>query len=372
VCGNGKVEAGETCDVSGLSADCDFDCTVPECGDRIVNPDAGEECEPGAESPRCTSACTFAACGNGNVDADEECDDAGDSPTCDGDCSGVECGDGWVNAAADEQCEPGPENPGCAADCTITNCGNGDVEAGEACDDVGESVDCDVDCTLPECGDDLLNVTAGEACEDGNSNNSDGCVACEIAACGDGFVYAGFEQCDDDNPSCGSCNATCDDVVASAAATGSIVAPDGASFIDTAANSDRLTISDGAGSTVTFEFHIVDGGEPGSHGLTPIDIFTTSTAGEVMDATAAAINMGVLRIDAVHGSGDPEITLTHQLFTVFGNQTITDTVDSAGFTVEGMSGGEGGDCNTGAECTTGADCRSNVCGGVPPNATCAP
>jgi len=32
-----------------------------------------------------------------------------------------------------------------------------------------------VDCTLPECGDGVTNVAAGEACDDGNRNDGDGC-----------------------------------------------------------------------------------------------------------------------------------------------------------------------------------------------------
>jgi len=48
------------------------------------------------------------------------------------------------------------------------------------------------------CGDSV--VQAGEDCDDGNADNSDGCVdACKAAACGDGFVQAGVEMCDDGN-----------------------------------------------------------------------------------------------------------------------------------------------------------------------------
>ena len=44
-CGNGIVEAGETCDDGGESAICDVDCTEVVCGDLNVNTAAGEECE---------------------------------------------------------------------------------------------------------------------------------------------------------------------------------------------------------------------------------------------------------------------------------------------------------------------------------------
>jgi len=54
-------------------------------------------------------------------------------------------------------------------------CGNGFVEGDEACDDMGESATCNDDCTLAECGDGVLNVTAGEECDDGNTVAGDGC-----------------------------------------------------------------------------------------------------------------------------------------------------------------------------------------------------
>ncbi len=56
-------------------------------------------------------------------------------------------------------------------------CGNGVLDPGEACDD-GNEVNgdgCDANCTLTGCGNDIL--TAGEQCEDGNVINGDGCSA---------------------------------------------------------------------------------------------------------------------------------------------------------------------------------------------------
>ena len=55
-----------------------------------------------------------------------------------------------------------------------------------------------------QCGNGVLDP--GEACDDGNQNNTDGCLdatslggTCQLASCGDGFVYAGVEGCDDGN-----------------------------------------------------------------------------------------------------------------------------------------------------------------------------
>lgn len=48
---------------------------------------------------------------------------------------------------------------------------------------------------LANCGNGV--VDSGEACDDGNDVDLDGCLAsCQVATCGDGFVWAGVEQCE--------------------------------------------------------------------------------------------------------------------------------------------------------------------------------
>src|SRR5262249_4569774 len=48
------------------------------------------------------------------------------------------------------------------------------------------------------CGNGVLDL--GEACDDGNTDDTDACTSeCEAATCGDGFVQAGVEACDDGN-----------------------------------------------------------------------------------------------------------------------------------------------------------------------------
>jgi cysteine-rich repeat protein len=79
-------------------------------------------------------------------------------------------------------------------------CGNGMVESGEACDDGNtiETDDCTNACVLASCGDGLLQEGV-EVCDDGNTDNTDACVNCAAAVCGDGSVQQDVEACDDGN-----------------------------------------------------------------------------------------------------------------------------------------------------------------------------
>ena len=55
----------------------------------------------------------------------------------------------------------------------------------EICDEGGETALCDVDCTPAHCGDGVLNVTAGEQCDDANDEDSDRCSPDCLLAGGD-------------------------------------------------------------------------------------------------------------------------------------------------------------------------------------------
>ena len=109
------------------------------------------------------------------------------------------CGNGVLEAG--EACDDGNNNndDGCRNDCTIPVCGDGILDAGEACDDGNNNNDdsCRNDCTIPVCGDGHLDP--GEDCDDGNNHPGDGCRPdCTVEICGDGVVDPG-EQCDDGN-----------------------------------------------------------------------------------------------------------------------------------------------------------------------------
>jgi cysteine-rich repeat protein len=143
-CGNGVVDSGEECDDGGESATCDVDCTTAMCGDGIRNATAGEQC-----------------------------DTVKDTASCDSDCTLPMCGDGHTNISAGEDCDGGA---GCNGSCkNVAVCGNGVVEVGESCDTGGQTATCDNDCTTAYCGDGHLNTAAGEVCDDGNTDDNDGC-----------------------------------------------------------------------------------------------------------------------------------------------------------------------------------------------------
>src|SRR5947208_2123707 len=85
-----------------------------------------------------------------------------------------------------EDCNaPGDEDGNGLADCNDPACasavacrpacGNGRMDPGEACDD-GNAINgdgCDNNCTPTGCGNGVM--TAGEGCDDGNAINGDGC-----------------------------------------------------------------------------------------------------------------------------------------------------------------------------------------------------
>lgn len=222
-CGDAELQPGEGCDDGnanggdGCSPACaieaGFVCPVPggpcapatKCGDGLIQ--GAEQCDDGDTKPLdgCSATCTlesgwvcpvpgagcFAAnCGDGILAGDEECDDGpgkadagvdGCSATCrllDGfkcptpgtPCVPIQCGDGVVEGT--EQCDDGELKPGalgylrpydgcdttCKREPTCKETVDGGVVIG-ACQGL--------------CGDGV--VFPGEACDDGNKRDGDGC-----------------------------------------------------------------------------------------------------------------------------------------------------------------------------------------------------
>ncbi|MBZ5709413.1 DUF4215 domain-containing protein [Nannocystis pusilla] len=193
-CGNGVCQAGEEVTCPRDCTPCDSDSCV--CGDMV--------CGTGESMTSCPEDCTEAFCGNGAVEDGEPCDDGNDVDTdaCTNACAVATCGDGIV-WTGEEQCDDGPDNgPGkaCSAACELNGCGDGDIGPGETCDDgnTDDTDDCAA-CQPASCGDGFV-WTGEENCDDGNDIDTDDCTnACEPADCGDGIVWEGEEECDDGN-----------------------------------------------------------------------------------------------------------------------------------------------------------------------------
>lgn len=208
-CGDGKVNqtddrdgSKEECD-NGLMADsatCDDDCTIPVCGDGHTNAQTSpaEQCDPGtvgADIATCDSDCTTPACGDDHVNksftpagapAPEGCDDGGTAAGdgCSGVCQIESCGNGVTEAVNGEECDDGNADDldACRNNCQMPRCGDGVESASEVCDEGMDTATCDIDCSAPMCGDGHVNkqftpagASGPEQCEDGNSNNGDGC-----------------------------------------------------------------------------------------------------------------------------------------------------------------------------------------------------
>lgn len=116
-------------------------------------------------------------------------------------CAPNVCGDGVRSAT--EACDDGNDDDtdGCLSTCEVARCGDGKVQAGvEACDD-GNAINTDACTNVCQ----LARCGDGfrqgtEACDDGNLTGTDACTEeCKVAVCGDGRIWAGEEACDDGN-----------------------------------------------------------------------------------------------------------------------------------------------------------------------------
>ncbi len=111
---------------------------------------------------------------------------------------------GCASEPAAIECATGiicPDGTQCAAVqkvCLLTSCGNGKVDSGEACDDgnIQDGDGCSPGCRLEGCGNGEQDP--GEACDDGNLVSGDGCndLCTSRESCGNSITDVG-ETCDD-------------------------------------------------------------------------------------------------------------------------------------------------------------------------------
>ena len=242
-CGNGVVEAGETCDPPGSCPSCDDGvactmdsstgsaaaCTLACTHTAITACMPGDACCPAGCNATSDADCS-ASCGNGVVESGETCDPPSSCPSscndgmaCTSDMttgSAATCNLACTNTAITtcndgDGCCPSACNSTNDDDCTPA-CGNGVVETGETCDPpsscpsscndgmacttdtrTGASSTCDVRCTN----------TAITTCTDGDGCCPSGCTGSDsdcTAACGDGTCTASAGEM------CTSCASDCD------------------------------------------------------------------------------------------------------------------------------------------------------------------
>jgi cysteine-rich repeat protein len=224
------------CEATGVLCPAGTHCAAAEpvcisdlnqCGNAHM--DLNEECDDGntKDGDGCSHQCSIEVCGNHKMDPGEKCDDgntvSGDG--CSADCKSVEvCGNGIVDTAVSEVCDDGntKSGDGCSADCKSTEvCGNGIKDIHELCDDGGAPGGCNDDCQGGTgCGDGAIDKNASgqpiEECDDGNAIDTDDCVRCHLARCGDHVVQATGTRQEDCDPGTGgvaletaACNIDC-------------------------------------------------------------------------------------------------------------------------------------------------------------------
>ncbi|MBL7684628.1 MAG: hypothetical protein JNK65_01170 [Deltaproteobacteria bacterium] len=202
VCGNGLVEKDEVCDNNSgcCASDCkSFKSKTDSCDDKNANT-SNDLCDGAG---KCVGT-PVSSCGNGKIEKGEVCDDK--SGCCASDCKSfmpekTKCDDGsswtlWDSCNAQGKCE------GTVLQITFDTCGNGKLDEGEECDvqNLLFASCCDVKtCKFKKAGtacNDWDESTTSDQCLDGGICK--GLPAPAVAFCGDGKVDAG-EACDDKN-----------------------------------------------------------------------------------------------------------------------------------------------------------------------------
>ena len=370
-CGDGVTNQalGEVCD-DGNNTDqdgCSHDCRSSElCGNGIVDRFLGEVCDDGnhRSGDGCSADClSDERCGNGRKELNELCDDGNNinGDGCSADCgSGEGCGNGITDPG--EECDDGNVNDadGCVR-CHLARCGDGFVNVqNEQCDTRGPSATCNADCTLSACGDGLVNVQAGEQCDGGRRDATGAPVAtdtphcdkdCTVPRCGDGYTNTqAQEACDDGNTlACGTCDASCKTAQVPKAATGTITAVSSWDF----QAGEVFSVSDG-NRRFFFEF-VGSSGARTPHIRISLELADpASMASRIADAIQGAGSWFEPFGIAARSQG-AQVLLENTKKGSSGNQPIIASVADADFLVSGMEQGVGA-CGRGISCTRDEDC----------------
>lgn len=212
-CGDGLKQPSEVCDCKDLNGQYYFNGVPAWASKNGV--DGAAACgtmKIGTGTSSCAWDCTAAGprCGDGLVSASEVCD--GGFQEAKGFCDNTE----QAGCEKDSDCGVGVKCIGFCPESQQKNrreCRTNDLTT--TSDDSGSNKACTWTgwkCTIPgSCGNAIKE--GSEECDDGNTNNKDGCIIdpakgimCKLAKCGDGFVYgAGAEECDqgkDNNKVC--------------------------------------------------------------------------------------------------------------------------------------------------------------------------
>jgi cysteine-rich repeat protein len=180
---------------TGRGPQFDYDIDVAVCMAAHCANNVKDQDETGLD---CGGAdCGTCMCGDGVSSPllGEVCDEGHQSTTCETNCQEPTCGDSIVNPWRSEQCDDGNNvnTDDCVA-CVGARCGDGYLwPMHEQCELA--TAGCNSQCRWPSCGNGVVNT--GEQCDDGNTSNTDLCVfGCRAATCGDGFIRTATEACD--------------------------------------------------------------------------------------------------------------------------------------------------------------------------------
>lgn len=145
-----------------------------------------------------TPTVVLGVCGDGAVDVGEQCDDGNSVNTdaCLNSCVTATCGDSIVQSGV-EQCDSNELN---GASCVSRGFDGGSLTCSACAFNTTACTNAPA-----TCGNGVVNL--GETCDDGNSNQNDGCTnLCQAAVCGDGVIRSGSEQCDGSDLGGASCS----------------------------------------------------------------------------------------------------------------------------------------------------------------------